>query len=205
MADSIPFILASASERRKEILKITGLDFKTLSPEMEEHYEITDDPVKTAERLALEKSQTIAKTINDPALLISADTLITLDQKILTKPRNHYKAVAMLTSLSGKTHEVITAICINQLPQQTVLTGFLKTEVVFKHIDETLIWDYVNLYSPLDFAGAYAIQGPASLFIEKINGDYLNVVGLPLSLLFDMLQKIGYNLLTNQWLESDDE
>ena len=186
------FVLASASPRRKELLEKMGLQFSIVVSEADESTVSRDIPVNLyVQELALLKASATAQMLlrNKKALLIAADTIVTLDGEILGKPDGEDDAKKMLSSLSGRTHEVYTGYCIMRISDGKTVCNSVKTEVKFKTLTEQKIRSYIESGEPMDKAGAYGIQGLGSMLIEKINGDYFNVVGLPVSALADTLEK----------------
>ena len=186
------FVLASASPRRKELLEKMGLQFSIVVSEADESTVSRDIPVNLyVQELALLKASATAKMLlrNKKALIIAADTIVTLDGEILGKPDGEDGAKKMLSSLSGRTHEVYTGYCIMRISDGKTVCNSIKTEVKFKTLTEQKIRSYIESGEPMDKAGAYGIQGLGSMLIEKINGDYFNVVGLPVSALADTLEK----------------
>ena len=186
------FVLASASPRRKELLEKMGLQFSIVVSEADESTVSRDIPVNLyVQELALLKASATAKILlrNKKALIIAADTIVTLDGEILGKPDGEDGAKKMLSSLSGRTHEVYTGYCIMRISDGKTVCNSVKTEVKFKTLTEQKIRSYIESGEPMDKAGAYGIQGLGSMLIEKINGDYFNVVGLPVSALADTLEK----------------
>ncbi len=186
------FVLASASPRRKELLEKMGLQFSIVVSEADESAVSRDIPVNLyVQELALLKASATAKMLlrNKKALIIAADTIVTLDGEILGKPDGEDGAKKMLSSLSGRTHEVYTGYCVMRISDGKTVCNSIKTEVKFKTLTERKIRSYIESGEPMDKAGAYGIQGLGSMLIEKINGDYFNVVGLPVSALADTLEK----------------
>ena len=188
----IKFILASGSPRRKELLGeiIPGFDI-VVSEADEESVPKTLPPELYVEELALLKAAASAKSLDKKrsAIVIGADTVVTLDGEILGKPSDEADAFKMLKRLSGRKHEVYTGYCVMRLEDGFTLSKAEKTEVFFKELDDERIRAYVETGEPMDKAGAYGIQGLGKVLINKINGDYNNVVGLPVSALFDVLEK----------------
>lgn len=185
------FILASASPRRKELLELMGLDFSVVVSDADEASVSRDIPVSLyVQELALLKASAAAKTAIDKknAIIISADTIVTLDGRILGKPRDEAHAYEMLSALGGRTHEVYTGYCVMRMNDGKIVCGSVKTEVEFKQLTDKKIQSYIKSGEPMDKAGAYGIQGLGSMLISSINGDYFNVVGLPVSALADTLE-----------------
>lgn len=185
------FILASASPRRKELLEVMGIDFDTVVSEADEDSVPRDVPPKLyVQELALLKAAASAKAVlkSKKSFIISADTVVTLDGEILGKPSDEQDALRMLSSLSGRTHEVYTGYAVMRMSDGKTVCGSVCTEVRFKEIDNDAIDAYIASGEPMDKAGAYGIQGRGSVLIDSISGDYFNVVGLPLSALYDTLK-----------------
>jgi septum formation protein len=178
-------ILASASPRRQELLRNAGIPFESQPADIPENPLPGEGAKECAERLAREKALAIAK--KRPAdVVLGADTVVVVDGQILGKPANATDAERMLRLLSGRTHEVITGICLVVGGQWSVASE--TTSVTMSVISEQDIADYVASGEPMDKAGAYAIQGIASRWIPRIEGDYSNVVGLPVALVDRMLR-----------------
>lgn len=187
-------ILASGSPRRRELLETIGIkDFIVRPAKGEENageYRVPEDIVIALSRA---KAQEVAALSEHDDIVIAADTIVWAGEKVLGKPKNAEDAEDMLRMLSGKTHEVytgVTVICGDRMECEAECT-----EVCFRTLSEEEIRAYVEDGEPMDKAGAYGIQGKASLFVEKIIGDYFNVVGLPLCRLGQMLKAIGVQLL----------
>ena len=187
----IDFILASGSPRRKELLELMGLEFKVIVSQADEDSVSKDlKPELYVQELALLKASATAKEVlrNKNAVIISADTIVTLDGQILGKPKDEDDAVNMLSKLSGREHAVYTGYCVMRISDGKAVCGKVRTKVKFKDLSDDKIRGYINSGEPMDKAGAYGIQGLGSLLIEKIDGDYFNVVGLPISALADTLE-----------------
>lgn len=182
-------ILGSASPRRKEILENAGVCFTVCPADVDESTDIRD-PSEMVRELSRRKTNALDA---GEAIVITADTVVAIDGEILGKPKNEEDARRMLRLLSGRVHQVFTGVSVKY--KDTVETFCEKTDVYFKEIDDAAIDAYVRSGEPMDKAGAYAIQGRGAVFIEKIDGDYLNVVGLPWSRLYDILRSdFGYTL-----------
>ncbi len=179
--NDVPIFLASASPSRKKLLKQIGLKFKTFSVDVEEKFIDREPPVKTVKRLALEKLNEAKLKIKN-GIVITADTIVVLDKKILGKPKDEKEAVRMLKKLSGRTHFVYTGFAVfNSLNDKLVLS-YRKTAVTFRKLTRKEIAEYVAGGSPLDKAGAYGIQDDyGAVFVKELKGCYYNVVGLPLA------------------------
>lgn len=176
--------LASSSPRRREILLNLGVKFEILTPDADENVK-ESDPCALTELLAQRKAEAAAKIKND-GLIIGCDTVVFADGEILGKPKDKEDAKRMLRALSGKTHEVISGICA--IYGGKVTTAHEITRVNFSKMSDDEIEFCAEKGEPLDKAGAYAVQGTASLFIDGIEGDYFNVVGLPVRRLYEMLK-----------------
>jgi septum formation protein len=178
-------ILASKSPRRKQLLALCGVDFKVREANVNEILDESLSKVEAIEQLALHKAQTISKHHPD-ALVIGADTIVLVDDEVLGKPTDIEDAKAMLWKLSGRTHQVITGVCM--MDSEKIRTFSSVVEVDFCVLDEKEIEDYANSGEPMDKAGAYGIQGGAAPFILSIRGDYYAVMGLPVSKVYDHLK-----------------
>ena len=189
-------ILASASPRRQELLRNAGIAFTVQPANIDETVIAGESPRSYAERLAREKALTIATTCPQD-LVLGADTIVVVAQEVLGKPRDADDAVRMLRLLSGRRHEVITAVCIVKpvhgelrTDNREVATESESTRVTMTEISEEEIRAYIETGEPMDKAGAYAIQGMASRWIPRIEGDYSNVVGLPIALVYRILREL---------------
>ena len=185
-------ILASASPRRRELLALAGFDFTVETAAVEETYDPALPPAKIVMHLAAVKSEPVARLHpNEP--VIGADTVVVLDEAILGKPRDAQDAAAMLRRLSGRVHQVYTGVCLRRGEKSVCFHEC--TLVRFKELSDELIAAYVATGEPMDKAGAYGAQGLAALFVAHIDGDFFNVMGLPLCLLGRMLNQQGVELL----------
>ncbi|MDO5011216.1 MAG: Maf family protein [Intestinibacter bartlettii] len=180
-------ILASASPRRKEILQNTKLKFEIEKSDIEEIILENESPEDMVIRLAYEKAFDVAKK-NKDKLVIGADTIVALDNEVLGKPKDKQEAYQMIKKLSNKTHKVITGISLINLKENKVIKDYVVSCVTFKDLSEDSIKDYINTNESLDKAGAYGIQGYGALLVKTIQGDYFNIVGLPISRLSDLLK-----------------
>lgn len=181
-------ILASASPRRKEILENVNVKFTVVASDIDEVILENEPPKELVKRLAFEKCMDIARK-NKDALVIGADTIVVLNNHILGKPNNEEDAYNMVKLLSGKKHQVITGISLINLSSDKKVIDYVVSEVTFKDLSEETIRDYINTKESLDKAGAYGIQGYGGLLVENINGDYFNIVGLPISRINDLLRE----------------
>lgn len=179
-------ILASKSPRRKNLLKEMGLTFEIISADIDESTIKGNTPTETAKLIAESKANAVIESLQDNELLITADTVVVLNNEVIGKPSNEEDAKNMLKKLSGNVHEVITAVCIHTKSQNIVFTN--STLVHFKLLTNDEIEYYVNNYDPLDKAGAYGIQEwMGTIAVEKIEGSYHNVMGLPTQELYKHL------------------
>lgn len=186
----LPIYLASKSPRRRKLLNQLGINFKSFSVDLNEEVVDGEHPVKTVKRLALHKLE-VAKRKVRKGIIITADTIVVLDKKIIGKPGNKKEAKLFLSKLSGRTHTVYTGFAVYNSDTSKTILDYEKTFVTFRVLNKKEISDYVDAGSPMDKAGAYGIQDDfGSVFVSKINGCYYNVVGLPLSKLYASLHKI---------------
>ena len=181
-----PLILASASPRRAELLRLLEFDFKVLPGTVEEvsHDHLT--PLEVCQLNAHRKARAVAKKIPD-ALVIGADTLVFLDNEILGKPRNFKAAEKMLGQLQGRTHQVVTGVCLMHLRRHRERIFAVSTDVLFHPLTRKQIRDYLKKIHPFDKAGAYAIQDAGEFIVSEISGSFSNVVGLPVEKLREEL------------------
>ena len=187
-------ILASASPRRKELLEKIGLRFEVEPSNYEEDMPSALEPHEFAQKISLEKAKVVASKHKN-AIVIAADTFIIFGSQILGKPHTEKEARKMLETISGKPHSVITGFSIIDTGTSKTLSKSVETKIYIRKLTLAEIDAYVKSKEPLDKAGAYAIQGLGSVFVEKIEGDYFNVIGLPLSALTEALKEFGINIL----------
>ena len=185
-------VLASASTRRAEILRDAGYHFTILSSAIDETPFARESPQDLVLRLAEAKAELAAARAVGPAIVIAADTEVVLDGHIFGKPRSSDDARRMLTKLSGRTHAVLTGVCLIRLPDAERISFVETTLVTFSPLSEEEITRYLATGEPHDKAGAYAIQGYAARYIPRIEGCYFNVVGLPLARLQHSLTELGW-------------
>ena len=182
------FILGSNSPRRKEILKEIGLDFSVYPSNIDENFNKEMKLENIGVFLAEKKANAIKNELKENDILITADTTVIHNKELLSKPENTLEAKEMLNKLSGKSHKVITGVCL--LSKNIKCTFSCETIVTFNNLDMTEIEFYINKFKPFDKAGSYGIQEWIGLIgIEKIEGSYTNVVGLPASMLYTKLKK----------------
>jgi septum formation protein len=187
-------ILASSSPRRKELLRLLGLNFEVDPGNYEERMDLNMPPRTLARFLSRKKADAVAAKYKD-AVVIAADTFILFREKLMGKPHTEEEASRMLEALNGKTHSVITGFTVIDTTTGKRVSKSVETRVSFKRLAAAEIESYVKTGEPLDKAGAYAIQGLGSVIVRKIDGDYFNVIGLPLSSFADALKKFGVPLL----------
>ncbi|MEG0050556.1 MAG: Maf family protein [Terrisporobacter sp.] len=182
-------ILASKSPRRREILENTKVKFSIQDSQIDEVMIENEPPKETVMRLAYEKALKVAND-NKDALVIGADTIVVIDDTILGKPKDEAEAYNMIKLLSGKTHNVITGFALINLSLDKKVIDYELSTVTFKELSEESIKDYIKTNESLDKAGAYGIQGYGSLLVKEIQGDYFNIVGLPISKISNALKEI---------------
>lgn len=187
-------ILASTSPRRKQLLKQLGLEFEVIPSNVEEVLNPRLKPRHQAEELAMQKAQAVARDFDD-AIIIGADTLVAVGDEILGKPANEQEAKRMLKKLRGRQHTVVTGFVLIDTANARTLVKSVETKVWFKKLSPQEISSFVEKEKPYDKAGGYAINELAALFVEKIEGDFYNVVGLPLFTLGKELNKLGVSIL----------
>jgi septum formation protein len=181
-----PIILASASPRRAELLRQLELEFQVLPSDAAEIFDGQLSPLELCQLNAHRKARAVAKKIPD-ALVLGADTLVFLDRKIFGKPRDLADARRMLSQLQGRTHQVVTGVCLMHLRAHREWLFAVSTDVTFLRLTAGQINDYLGQMNPLDKAGAYAIQEHGEMIVSEISGSYSNVVGLPLEKLKEEL------------------
>ncbi len=181
-------VLASASPRRQELLRAAGISFEVQPSHIPEDPLPGEGPKECAERLAREKALEVARQ-RPGAAILGADTVVFVNGEILNKPTDAADAARMLRMLSGRVHQVITGVCLVAGGQWTVANE--TTSVTMSEIPENEIAEYVASGEPMDKAGAYAVQGMASRWVTRLDGDYFNVVGLPVALVYRMLRERG--------------
>ena len=183
-------ILASGSPRRAELLTRLGLVFQVVPSDVPEDEMEGESPAAHAERLSREKASKVSRAYPD-ALVLAGDTVVVRDGVLLGKPRDVEEAAAMLSSLEGRTHTVISGLALAP-PKGIIRSGSLATEVTFRPFDKDFALLYAETGEPMDKAGAYGIQGLGSALVERISGDYHTVMGLPIPLLLDLLEGCGW-------------
>jgi septum formation protein len=186
-------ILASESPRRKEILRQIGLKFRVEASGCDETVKVSMKPESLAFFLSRKKARSVADRHRN-SIVIAADTFIVFRGKVLGKPHTGKDATRMLTELNGKAHAVITGFTVKDTDTGKEISRWAKTKVFFRKLTPREIKNYVESGEPLDKAGGYAIQGLGALLVSRIEGDYYNVVGLPLSMLVECLKEFGVDV-----------
>jgi septum formation protein len=187
---SYPFYLASKSPRRKKLLKQININFKSFSVDLHEEILDGEHPIQTVKRLSSHKMEIAEKKVKK-GIILTADTIVVLEGKIIGKPKNKKDAERILKLLSGKTHFVYTGYAITNLLNNKRILNYEKTAVTFHDLSTKMIRDYIETGSPMDKAGAYGIQDDfGAVFVKKISGCYYNVVGLPVSKVYSSILSI---------------
>jgi septum formation protein len=186
---SSPFILASASPRRQELLRSVGLKFKTIPAHVNEDYIAGESPREHVKRLAQDKASAISHKY-PVAWVLGADTIVVIDGLILGKPKNKLQAQKMLEKLSGREHKVFTGFTLAHVAAEVSKTKVVRSAVQFKTISPKEMEWYVSCDEPYDKAGGYAVQGKGAYFIKSIRGSYTNVIGLPLCEVLEELKSL---------------
>ena len=186
-------ILASQSPRRKELMGQIGLKFKVISPNVDERVEGNPSPAQLVEELSLRKALAVEQQVSRGDLIVAADTVVALEGTVLGKPKTERDAFSMLSALSGNRHYVYTGVTV--LHNGRAETGHEVTAVTFRELEPDEISSYIATGEPMDKAGAYGIQGIGALLVSGIDGDYCNVMGLPVYRLGRMLAGFGLDLL----------
>lgn len=184
-------ILASSSPRRKELLKQMEVEFDILHPDIDEKKHETESPEEYVTRISKEKALKASSNIDNKNIVISADTIVVIENMVLRKPKDQDDARRMLKLLSGKTHKVITSFTIAKPKNKILHSENVETEVKIKNLADHEIESYIKTTEPMDKAGAYAIQGIGSFMVKKIKGSYENVVGLATKHLEKALRNLG--------------
>lgn len=188
MSHNLRLILASKSPRRQELLRLMDIDFRIVLKEVDESYPVGLKPEEVAVYIAEKKAKAFDETVTDE-IVLTADTIVCVDDLILGKPNDAAHAIEMLKLLSGRMHRVITGVCL--LYKHQFHSFYDVSEVYFSKLSDDEIQSYVDKYKPFDKAGSYGIQERIGLIgIERINGSYTNVVGLPTEKLYQELSKL---------------
>jgi septum formation protein len=186
----VTFILASSSPRRRELLQALGISFQVVPSNIPEVLRPGEAPADYVQRLANEKGDDVAARHPD-AWIIAADTTVYQGDQILEKPRDRADAIAILSTIAGREHVVYTGLTLRQKSSNYRDTRVATTRVRMARLSREEIEWYVDTGEPMDKAGAYAVQGIGAMFVETVDGNYTNVVGLPVPMLFDMMRRAG--------------
>ncbi len=190
MSNHGTIILASASPRRTELMALAGIEFSVLQADICEDVLPGELPAEHVMRLSREKADAVAASTSG-RFFIGADTVVVLDERIMGKPADEVEALRMLSALSGRDHEVLTGFTVFDKVSGIRVSRCVRTEVTFKELAEREIRAYIATGCPMDKAGAYAMQGGAVHFIRSICGSYTNVIGLPMTELYETLFQLG--------------
>ena len=183
-------VLASGSPRRRELLTGLGIEFEVRPSSIPEEPRPEESPRQYVERLATEKAAFVAREVTG-SIVIGADTVVVINDLLLEKPKDRDDARQMLRRLSGQWHTVLTGLCLIQTDTAKIVSDVESTQVLFHQLtDEDIEW-YLDTGEPFDKAGAYAIQGHGSLIVDKVEGNYFNIVGLPINLLRRLAHELG--------------
>jgi len=192
-------VLASSSPRRRQLLGYLGLEFEVMPSDFEEVVDESLTPAEVVVDLAIAKAQEIAARIvastRGASVVLGADTVVVLDGRVIGKPASRQQAAEMLTQLSGRCHEVYTGVALVELPGGRVTSAHQVSKVYMRTIAPGEIRAYVETGEPMDKAGAYALQGIGSVFVEKIEGCFTNIIGLPIPLVVQLLRGCGFEIL----------
>ncbi len=186
-------VLASASPRRKELLARMGVDFTVRVADLDESMDPFAHPADEVARVAALKAKAVYPMCHDGDVIIGADTIVVCDSLVMGKPRSESEAFSMLRRLSGREHQVMTGLCVLTDSYEETIT--VTTTLRMRHLSDEEIHAYIATGEPMDKAGAYGIQGLASMFVVGLDGDYYNVMGLPICTLTMILRKCGIKLL----------
>ena len=183
-----PLVLASGSPRRRQLLEMLGIRFRVVPPDVDETYRNGEAPEAYVVRLARKKASAVAARAPGE-LVLGADTTVVVRGDVLGKPSSEEEAATMLASLQGRTHQVMTGVAL--AAGDRVEHALDVTDVTFRPLDEATIRAYVATGEPMDKAGAYAVQGRGAMLVEGIRGDFFGVMGLPLRLVLELLERFG--------------
>ncbi len=189
--DILKFILASASERRKELLSRIVRDFEVRVSDFDEDSVKVNNNIENYVKILSEgKAKSVSLNCSKDSIIIGSDTIVVIDNKVLGKPKDKNDAFRMLKALSNNVHRVYSGVTVINNTTKVIKSECLYTEVYFSELSDEEIWKYIETEECLDKAGAYGIQGFGGVFVKKINGCYYNVVGLPLNLLNKMIKEV---------------
>ncbi len=184
------YILASTSPRRQFLLKQAGVEFTIISPDYDENILNKKFSYELIENIAENKGKSALEKINEPSIVISADTVVIYDDMVLGKPKNYDEAFKMLSLLNGKKHHVVTGVCVIDNENNKKIIKSNTSEVCFNKLTNEEIKDYIENYKPYDKAGSYGIQELPENFVKEIKGEFDNIVGLPTKMLIKMIEEI---------------
>ncbi|HZM85913.1 MAG TPA: Maf family protein [Blastocatellia bacterium] len=190
-------VLASASPRRAELLRQIGVDFELAPSQAEERPHPDEAPADYITRIARAKVIAVARG-RERGLVIGADTVVVLDGRLIGKPENEADARKLLRQLSGRWHAVLTGVALYDCETRHEVADYEKTLVKFAAVTEAEIEWYVRTGEPMDKAGAYGIQGLGALFVDEVAGNYYNVVGLPIPLVYRLARRLGYSFVPQE-------
>lgn len=182
-------ILASGSARRRELMELAGYDFTVHVSDADESSD-TLDPAHLVCELALKKACAVQQEINEPCVVVGADTVVVLDGRIIGKPKNREDAFSILKSLSSRTHTVYTGLCVLRGADEP-FTYCDTTNVTFSELSDEEIYSYIETGEPMDKAGAYGVQGVGCVYVARVEGCYFTVIGLPMPTLYQVLKEKG--------------
>ena len=188
MTDTPVLVLASASPRRRQLLEMLGIEHRVVPPDVDEAHRAGEAPADYVVRLARDKARAVSGRDPRP-LVLAADTTVILGDELFAKPATVGEAVEMLGRLAGRTHQVYTGVALAQ--GERVETALDVSDVTFRRLSSDQIANYVATGEPMDKAGAYAIQGKGAALIDGFRGDFFGVMGLPLRLVLDLLERFG--------------
>jgi septum formation protein len=188
-----PIILASKSPRRKELLDKLGLEFKVVESGFVEDVDIFISPEELVQNLALGKALAVTKKFKK-AIVIGADTMVVLKNRVMGKPKDRKEAFKMLEELSGNTHLVMTGLAVIDISSNKKIVKTVTSQITFRKLSSSEIKSYIEKEKPMDKAGAYAIQEGAAVFVSGISGDYTNIIGLPVFELVKALKQFGIKI-----------
>lgn len=193
----IDIILASASPRRQQLLKQIGLRFQVIPSTIDEVMDNALQPSAVAISLASQKCNDVISQIEGDYIVIAADTIVYKDNRLLGKPQSEQEAFEMLKYLNGEWHEVVTGLCVYRTSNKKSICDYEATRVKIAYNSDEFLKEYISTKEPFDKAGSYGIQGYGSLLVEKLEGCYFNVMGLPIYKLACMLKELGYKFSFN--------
>lgn len=188
-------ILASASPRRKELLEKIGVEFEVIQSEVDEVLEfVCEDKTKFVQLIAAKKARYVAD-MTEKGIIIAADTIVSLGDKTFGKPEDDDEAFVMLSALSGVWHQVITGVVFIDVVTKEEIIRHEVTKVKFAHLEPSSIREYIQTGEPFGKAGSYAIQSKGAMFVEKVEGCYFNIIGLPIKIVYEGLEHFGVNYI----------